>query len=111
MAEQADPTRRGSMTGLSRSAVAMTGLAVAIVAIVAAEILVGAVNLCGLGENQVATGYCAASEGVRGLLAGLPILTVTVGYAISLRSARLTPVALAACCAVAEGAIALVGGL
>jgi hypothetical protein len=98
------------MTGLSRTAVALIGLAVGVIAVAAAELLVGAVNLCGLSENEVPAGYCAASPAVRAVLCGLPVLTVIAGYAVSLRSARLTPVALAAAGAVAEGVVALVGG-
>jgi hypothetical protein len=99
------------MTGLSRPAITVIGLALGIVAVVASEILVGAASLCGLDENQIATGYCSADHIVRALLVGLPVLTVIVGYAISLWTGRLTPVALAATGAVIEGLLGLVTGL
>jgi hypothetical protein len=90
--------------------VAVLGLATGVVALCAAWILVGAASLCGFHENQIATGYCAASSTVRTLLIACPAVTVAVGYVISLRMARLTPLALAAFGAIAEGLVALVSG-
>jgi hypothetical protein len=98
------------MTGLSRRSVAVIGLLAGAVAVVAALVLVGATSLCGLGENQPPTGYCAANQTVRSLLVALPAVTVIIGYVLSLRAGRLTPVAIAALCAVAEGIVALTAG-
>jgi hypothetical protein len=99
------------MTGvLSRRTVAVLGLATGVVAICVAWLLVGAAGVCGFHENQIATGYCAASSAVRTLLIACLAMTVAVGYVISLRMARLTPIAVAAFCAVAEGLVALVSG-
>ena len=99
-----------SMTGLSRRSIAIIGLIIGIIAVIAALVLVGAAGLCGLDENQTASGYCAANRTVRTLLVALPVMTVTTGYALSLRASRLTPVAIAALCAIAEGIIALTAG-
>lgn len=95
------------MTGLSRRSIAIIGLIAGIIAVVAALLLVGAASLCGVHENQTPTGYCAANETVRSLLVAIPVLTVIVGYALSLRACRLTPIGVAALCAIAEGVIAL----
>lgn len=99
------------MTGLSRWAIAGIGLGMGIVAITVAEILLGVASLCGLHENQIATGYCAAGEAAQAVIEGVPIATVILGYAITLRTARLTPIAVAAFCAVAEGLVGMAGGI
>jgi hypothetical protein len=98
------------MTGLSRRSIAIIGLLAGIVAVIAALVLVGAASLCGLDENQTPTGYCAANQTVRTLLETIPVITVITGYALSLRAGRLTPIAIAALCAVAEGIIAVTAG-
>jgi hypothetical protein len=95
---------------LSRRSIAVIGLLAGIIAASAALVLVGASSLCGLDENRTPTGYCAANETVRSLLVALPVLTVIVGYARSLRACRLTPIGVAAICAIAEGIIALTAG-
>ena len=64
------------MTGLPRWAIALLGLVVGSVALVAAIVLVGAASLCGFDENQAATGYCAASSVVRLLVVAVPAAAV-----------------------------------
>jgi len=44
------------------------------------------------------------------LIVGFPAVTVVVGYVISLRTTRLTPLALGALSAVAGGLVLLVSG-
>jgi hypothetical protein len=100
----------GSVTGLSRPALAVIGLLAGFLAVCLSWILDGASSFCGLDENQAATGYCAAGSSVQIVLVALPAATVVVGYAVSLTMARLTPVLLAAACAVAEGLLVLVSG-
>lgn len=97
------------MTGLPRWAIALIGLVVGAFAIIAAVVLAGAASLCGFDENQVATGYCAAGDTLRVLIVAVPAVTVIVGYAMSLWTGRLTPIAIAALCAVGEGLVALGG--
>lgn len=98
------------MTGLSRWAIALIGLFLGAAAIIASVVLVGAANLCGFDENQVETGYCAAGDTLRLLLVAVPTVTVIVGYAISLWTGRLTPIAIAALCAVGAALVALGAG-
>jgi hypothetical protein len=98
------------MTGLSRWSIAVIGLVGGAGAAVVAIVLVGAASLCGFSENQTPTGYCAAGATTRSLLVVIPALTVAIGYAVSVRTGRLTPVAVAGLCAVAEGLVALVTG-
>ena len=98
------------MTGLSRRSIACIGLVVAVVAVIASAVLVGAASLCGFHENQTPAGYCAASQTVRFVLVAVPVSTVIVGYALSLRMGRVTPIAIAVLCALAASAVALAAG-
>ena len=95
------------MTGLSRRSIAVIGLLAGIIAVIAALVLVGAASLCGLDENQAPAGYCAANQTARFLLVAVPVITVIIGYALTLRAGRLTPIGIAALCAIGEGIIAL----
>ncbi|MEA2195393.1 MAG: hypothetical protein QOG42_1827 [Solirubrobacteraceae bacterium] len=98
------------MTGLSRRSIAIIGLIAGIIAVIAALVLVGAASLCGLDENQTPAGYCAANQTGRSLLVAVPVITVIIGYALTLRAGRLTPMGIAALCAIGEGIIALTVG-
>jgi hypothetical protein len=96
-----------STTGLSRWKVAVLGLVGGVVAALVAIVVVGGASLCGFSENQTPSGYCAASAAARAFLVAVPVLTVIGGFVLSLRAGRLTPVAIAGLCAIAEGLIAL----
>jgi hypothetical protein len=98
------------VTGLSRRSIACIGFVVAVVAVIACVALDGAASLCGFHENQTPAGYCAASQTVRFLLVAAPVSTVIVGYALSLRMGRVTPIAIAALCALAGSAVVLAAG-
>jgi hypothetical protein len=91
------------MTGWPRWAIAIIGLVVAIISVVLSLVLVGAVNFCGLAENQPPGGYCAASQSARTAVVVVPLVTIALGYGLTVRAARLAPVAVAALVAVAEG--------
>lgn len=98
------------MTGLPRWAIGLIGLTVGGLASIAAVVLMGAASLCGFDENQDLKGYCATGDTVRFIVVAIPIGTVIVGYLLSLWTGRLTPIAVAALCAVAEGLAALGAG-
>jgi hypothetical protein len=98
------------MTGFPRWVIALLGLVIGGVAVIAAILLVGAARLCGSDENQELKGYCAAGDTVRFLVVAIPAATVILGYLLSLWTGRLTPIAIAALCAIAEGLAALVAG-
>ena len=97
----------GSMTGLSRGAVAGVGLVIGLVAVFIAIACSGAFSWCGFDENQAPGGYCGVSSFLRAALIAIPAITVLVGYVASVTRVRLTPIALASFIAVSEGLIAL----
>jgi hypothetical protein len=99
------------MTGLPRWAIVIGSLVVALVSMVAILVLLGVASLCGVDENQVETGYCAAGRVSQTLVVAIPASTIVAGYGASVWLARLTPVVIAGMCALVEGVVLLWVGL
>jgi hypothetical protein len=91
------------MTGWPRWVIMIISLVVAIVSVLLSLILVGAVNFCGLAENQAPGGYCAASQTTRTAVVVIPLVTIALGYGLTVRAGRLQPVGVGALMCLAEG--------